>query len=383
MQKFIAVNALGIFSLIILAVVFFQASIYLDNKNAKLKKIWLLSISSAFAVQLMSVIYRSMAGVQGNSGRICLYITYFLIFSFIAAMSANFALFIDYCFEFSNRKFRTLKRIFAVFVLVNSVMALLSIPFGFYFMLDESNNYVRGNLVFISGLLTFLPLLIVIFGAVFKSKNRSMRALILTGVTVSTALCALQFLNIVPFPLVLPSITVFILIINSVLTINSMYIEYLTGLKNMRGVDKYFGDLPQTLDNYLIVLYIDFNQFKRINDMYGHKEGDSALCVFSKILLRNLKADDLAARIGGDEFLIVTKLNKPNNVKLIIKKIKNEVNKFNANTTKPYKLSISYGYSINPPGVIIDKDRLIDEADKKMYEDKMKSVKRKASREAL
>lgn len=383
MQNFITFNALGIFSLVILVVVYFQANNYLENNNTKLKKIWLSSIALVFIVQLLDIISLSMVGFPGNTIRVLSYISNFLLFSFMTAMSSRLALFIEYSIEFSDKAYKTFRKIFSFFVIINSILALLNIPFGLYFRFDEYNNFVRGSLYFVPIVLTYLPLFIVLFGVVLKCKNKSFKTLVLTGIIFPSIFVILQFLNISPIPIILPSITTFILIMNSLLTINAMYIEYLTGLKNMRGVDKYFFNLPATLDNYLVVLYIDFNQFKRINDLYGHKEGDNALCAFSKILTKILKSDDLIARIGGDEFIIATRLNKPGNVKLIINKIKNEVEKYNAKSPKPYKLSISYGYSIQSPGTVIDKDKLIEQADKKMYEHKSNEFKKTLNREAL
>ena len=91
-------------------------------------------------------------------------------------------------------------------------------------------------------------------------------------------------------------------------TIELATIDPLTGLYNRRFLD---GHLTQAieragqLDRPLCVLVLDIDHFKRINDSYGHDVGDEVLCRFADHLREGLRASDLAARIGGEEFAIL------------------------------------------------------------------------------
>jgi diguanylate cyclase (GGDEF)-like protein len=85
--------------------------------------------------------------------------------------------------------------------------------------------------------------------------------------------------------------------------------DELTGLFNRR---RFFADLEREVERCRYgqsrgpaVLYCDLNKFKIINDEYGHEAGDHVLRTFSQRLTGVLRADDLAARIGGDEFLVL------------------------------------------------------------------------------
>ncbi|GID97800.1 hypothetical protein Adi01nite_72120 [Amorphoplanes digitatis] len=85
--------------------------------------------------------------------------------------------------------------------------------------------------------------------------------------------------------------------------------DELTGLINRR---RFFAVLDQEVERCrrgespgLAVLYCDLNKFKIVNDEYGHEAGDHVLRTFAERLTRALRADDLAARIGGDEFLVL------------------------------------------------------------------------------
>ena len=60
-----------------------------------------------------------------------------------------------------------------------------------------------------------------------------------------------------------------------------------------------------TCQDQLILLYLDLDQFKEINDNYGHEMGDIFLCHIADILRREFDNGEIIARFGGDEFLIV------------------------------------------------------------------------------
>lgn len=87
--------------------------------------------------------------------------------------------------------------------------------------------------------------------------------------------------------------------------------DYLTGLPNRRFLEE---DLKSSITNakgkYLIaVLFLDFNNFKRANDL-GHVYGDLILIAIAKRLSENTRDQDTVARIGGDEFVILLKDSK-------------------------------------------------------------------------
>jgi len=85
--------------------------------------------------------------------------------------------------------------------------------------------------------------------------------------------------------------------------------DSLTGLANRRHLEKYFSQLlekNQSNQNTIGLLHIDLDHFKEINDTKGHLFGDDVLTHISTILRSSVKADDFIARIGGDEFVIVT-----------------------------------------------------------------------------
>ncbi|MDX1551005.1 MAG: GGDEF domain-containing protein [Marinobacter sp.] len=83
----------------------------------------------------------------------------------------------------------------------------------------------------------------------------------------------------------------------------------LCGLSNRRGADRFLAAEAALADRYqrpLTIILIDIDEFKNINDAHGHKVGDSVIRGFADILANNVREVDLAARWGGDEFLVAT-----------------------------------------------------------------------------
>ena len=78
--------------------------------------------------------------------------------------------------------------------------------------------------------------------------------------------------------------------------------DELTGLINRAGYDRLLEELP--LDDTILLL-VDTDKFKGVNDRYGHETGDRVLQKIAKSLLANFRHDDYVCRIGGDEFAIL------------------------------------------------------------------------------
>jgi diguanylate cyclase (GGDEF)-like protein len=352
-----------------------QAKNYYNNKGKKYRKLWVSCIRWAFIVQLLDVISWSLVGVQGVAAKILSYSVNCIGFILISVLSSVLALFIEYNINYSDKKYNLLLKIFCPIIIIESVLSILSLKFGFYFELDQYNNYIRGNFIFVGIILSYLPLIIVFFRTliVYNQESLHLRGILITGILFPTIFNVLQVTNTFPIPILFPSITLSILFFYLFLINNSFYIDYLTGLNNSRGVNKYFDDLSPVLNNFLVVIFIDIDGFKLINDVWGHKEGDNAIITFSKIISKGIRKNDLVARIGGDEFLIAAVVNKEDEADFIVDKINKELLLYN-NLDNRYKLSMSYGISITPPNVRIDKEEIIKDADEKMYLQKNKCI---------
>lgn len=147
----------------------------------------------------------------------------------------------------------------------------------------------------------------------------------------------------------------------------------LTGLYNRRG---FFAMADQQLkfakrmNRRMLVFSADLDNLKGINDTFGHKEGDLALTEAAGIIKETFRESDIVARIGGDEFVILQMEDHRNNSEILTGRLENNFSKRNADSDKPYSLSISTGISYYEPFSLYSIDELLIQADKVLYAEK-------------
>ncbi|SFE17991.1 diguanylate cyclase (GGDEF) domain-containing protein [Paenibacillus catalpae] len=148
--------------------------------------------------------------------------------------------------------------------------------------------------------------------------------------------------------------------------------DSLTGLYNRRFLDELF---QRHTDAPLGVIFIDLNEFKQINDNYGHDFGDLLLIEIAKRLKQQIRQSDRIIRYGGDEFIICFQnLNEENGVRAVYDKISASfLDPFIING-QPVFISPSIGVSSNQ-GRYASLKQLIMDADQAMYQ--MKQTRKK------
>jgi diguanylate cyclase (GGDEF)-like protein/PAS domain S-box-containing protein len=121
------------------------------------------------------------------------------------------------------------------------------------------------------------------------------------------------------------------------------------------------------LNEILAVLFIDIDNFKIINDTYGHTIGDKIINLVASRLKRDLRKKDTISRIGGDEFIIVIEdINNIENIKKIALKILNDFKEPLKLEEYLFDVTISIGISLFPNNGLNAED-LIKQADTAMY----------------
>ncbi|MBF0500893.1 MAG: diguanylate cyclase [Candidatus Riflebacteria bacterium] len=123
----------------------------------------------------------------------------------------------------------------------------------------------------------------------------------------------------------------------------------------------------------LTLLMCDIDNFKHINDNYGHQQGDTILKEISMILRKNIRSTDIAARYGGEEFVIILPETTQSDAKIVAERIRRDVAKFEFPSLvadhAPIHTTISIGVAGFPLNAN-DKDELIRKADSSMYKAK-------------
>lgn len=154
--------------------------------------------------------------------------------------------------------------------------------------------------------------------------------------------------------------------------------DALTGLYNRFGLEYYglplFQDSKESLSN-CVIIFVDVNRMKYINDNFGHLHGDLTLRTISSSILATIPDNWLAIRYGGDEFVILGKSDDKEYIEGIIaslnKNLKIQVRKMSL----PYPLTVSAGYIITDYNSSKNLEQYITEADKVMYIHKQQTYK--------
>lgn len=149
--------------------------------------------------------------------------------------------------------------------------------------------------------------------------------------------------------------------------------DELTGLISRRTFFEKFDELKEITEKnktHITLAYMDLDDFKKINDVYGHNAGDQALKSFAQILSNAARANDIIARIGGEEFAIILPETKIEDAHMILERIRKTVSSKEL-IIEGKKLSISMSTGLaHYQGDALKIDKLVSQADKAMYKAK-------------
>jgi diguanylate cyclase (GGDEF)-like protein len=148
--------------------------------------------------------------------------------------------------------------------------------------------------------------------------------------------------------------------------------DELTCLYNRRG---FFAAALQQLklasrkEQSLLLLYCDVDNLKKINDSYGHQEGDLALIRTADALEQTFRDSDTVARLGGDEFVVLASEAPSQTQEVLLRRLAKNLKKSNAKESR-YELSLSVGVAQFDPKRAISLGELMAQADEAMYKQK-------------
>jgi len=144
--------------------------------------------------------------------------------------------------------------------------------------------------------------------------------------------------------------------------------DFLTGIPNRR----HFFELARTeirrssrYRHPFIVAYLDIDDFKRINDRFGHGAGDAILQSVAQNIRRSLREVDVVARLGGDEFAILLPETGPKSAQEVMRKVKANLNQVIRQINCPVTFSIGTVTYTDPPESV---EEMIRKADVLMYQ---------------
>lgn len=144
--------------------------------------------------------------------------------------------------------------------------------------------------------------------------------------------------------------------------------DALTGLPNRRYFDEYVALLARRrrADDRVGVLMVDVDRFKKLNDTYGHAVGDHVLRAVATAIGRTVREDDVPARFGGEEFIVLLRNPTPDVAFDVAERIRRAVAALDLRALGVPSVSVSVGVAVaSQPDVAMD--ALIAEADRALY----------------
>ncbi|MDV3425894.1 MAG: GGDEF domain-containing protein, partial [Bacillota bacterium] len=245
---------------------------------------------------------------------------------------------------------------------------------GWFFYFNIHNEYVRGPYFFHTQLICLGFYLYSVYLPV-KNRNlisrRYLMAMIkflipaIVGISLQMMFYGLS--------LIFSSTSISILIIYLSIQNRDLERDYLTGLYNRMELDKFLSRKFKDSSKLWGALMIDIDDFKNINDNYGHITGDRAIIKASEIIKNCFHADDFISRFGGDEFVVIVDIKDEEDLYKITERLQGKFDNYNRRKESPYELSVSIGGSLYDRDKFKNSDEFIHFIDSIMYKNKRKN----------
>ncbi|TGE31408.1 GGDEF domain-containing protein [Desulfosporosinus sp. Sb-LF] len=280
---------------------------------------------------------------------------------------ANFHVFRD------EKRIIKLKRVLKVFLVVNAAISIMSLFTGWFFSVDAGNIYHRGEYFWVHVAYCYLLIgysffFVILNRSLIEKRNYFSLLLFFLPQTVGTTIQ--MFYYGVSYNWIGMMLSLLIVYFN--IQDRGLKTDYLTGVYNRRESDGYIQAKIRnsTGTKSFSAILIDLDEFKSINDRFGHETGDAALKDAVSIIRKSLRLNDFIARVGGDEFVIILDIYSREMLEQAVKRITDNVEKFNKDSPKPYKISFSIGYDIYDINSELKSDEFFNHIDMLMYDHK-------------
>ncbi len=331
-------------------------------------------IFSILMLLILEILSWSFDGIQNEFAKILNYLFNLVFFVSSGVLAGFFASYVDFLVFKSKERLK--RRIYYMHSLIFLlVLGIINMFTPILFTISDSNVYERGPLI-ILGLGVVGILMVYILIIVYLNKDK-----------VDQKISTIYIFILLPFiAAVLQMMSYGLLIMWSGMALGVViaYIftetistskDYLTKLYTRAVIDDYVDRLIDKNVSFSITM-IDLDDYKLFNDKYGHKEGDKILVYFSKTLLSAFPDDSVVSRFGGDEFVIISYMNEIE-VEDCFRRVR-EVLRNNQEYPLINNAMFSYGYSLNRSGQTQTLDKMLDDADRNMYQ--MKAVRKNLKR---
>jgi len=221
------------------------------------------------------------------------------------------------------------------------------------YYVDESATYHRGPLFLLQYIVPFgyvaVASVVALVQAVHKKNSPQRNKMFLyAALTVPMVISAAARLFVREVPVVWLAITFILLLLYMRQQYEMVSVDPLTRINNRFQIMQYLMNKLMAYDEKtgLYLFMMDLDDFKSINDNYGHVEGDAALVRAADCLKRVCYGQNyFIGRFGGDEFILVAEISDDEAAERVCKSIKREIAAANVEANTKYTITISIGYA--------------------------------------
>ncbi len=340
----------------------------LNTTRADLK-----AVRNLFLVDLLGLLSDFVAyntdGLPGEAAKQAVIWSNNMVFTCTIFSAAYWVVFIKYHLYGPSYKVRMENRAVLIIAGLISATTIVDCVYPLYFTLDENNKYSRTPMVAVFMGFVAVFVLYSLYDYFKFSRQKGQVRFFPIGVFLIpvTVAYVTQMLFTYGVSLGWPALAIAITGLSLSLQREIAYVDSLTDLLNRAYLYN-----SRSYNQMRGAILLDLNNFKPINDNFGHAEGDRALQAVAGILqIVAFEYYGFAVRYAGDEFMIFSREGDMRLLQAAATKINEELERYNSRSRKPYRLSVSMGMSVFDPE-LMPLDKLFKLLDEYMYEDKQR-----------
>lgn len=281
----------------------------------------------------------------------------------------SWCLFVEYHIHRNFKRIKKKSKILAIPLIIAMILLIINLcGTSIIFDISKQNKYTRGPVNFLLYIIVFIYYIESIY-TVQKAKNDSILVeffpiyYFIIPCMIGTMIQGFFF----GISTIWLCVAIAFIIVYIEIQISISFIDDLSGLYNRKFMNHYLNKLQNDKIKHVYGFLLDINEFKSINDTYGHITGDHALIQFGRILQHSIDKDSVAIRMDGDEFVVFANLQSDDDALALKKRIEYNIRQFNIKTDEPFHLSFSIGIAKYNGNSI---DSFLSAMDDSMYEAK-------------